>query len=64
MSARVLVVDDVAANVKLLDAKLSAAVGGAEGSEVTRRVQDIVRRAVGLHPDGAQIPAYPDGQQR
>lgn len=44
-----------------IDAKLSAAVGGAEGSEVTRRVQDIVRRALGLHPDGAQIPAYPDG---
>ncbi len=44
--------------------ELSAAVGGAEGSDVTRRVQDIVRRAVGLNPDGAQIPVYPDDQRR
>ena len=45
-----------------IDAKLSAAVGGAEGAEVTRRVQAIVRRAVlgERHPDVAQDPVYPD----
>ncbi len=43
-----------------IDAKLSAAVGGAEGPEVTRRVQDIVRRAVGLHPDTAPKSIHPD----
>jgi hypothetical protein len=45
-----------------IGAELSAAVGGAEGAEVTRRVQAIVRRAVlgDRHPDGSQDPVYPD----
>jgi CheY-like chemotaxis protein len=69
MTARVLVVDDIAANVKLLDARLSAeyfevrtAMSGAEADDLRARECDIVLLDV-MMPDLDGFEVYRSSSQ-